>query len=152
DVPLEREADARARAAAHAIDRLVQPLGVDRHAVDREDRVSAPDAGALRRRIVDRRDHLALAALRGHLDADAGIAPGRAAAGLAVLRLAQDLGVGIEPRAHAADGTLEELGIVHRADVVLLAARHDLRKPPGLLPRQAAGIRLRAVRVTDRES
>src|SRR5690606_10690158 len=135
-LPGDGQADARAGTPAHALHRLLQALRIDWHAVHRQDRVPAPDAGTLRRRAVDRGDDLELAVAGRDLDADARVPAGGADADLAVLVFVQELGVRVQPRDHAADRAFEELGVVDRLDVVGLDPLHDLGEQPRLLPGQ----------------
>jgi len=130
--------------AAHQLDGLGQRHATGELVVDLDDQIAAPDAGARRRRVVDRRDHANRTLLGADLDAEAAeLALG---AGLQVLE-----GVGIEegrvrvePREHAADGLLDQLAVVHRLDVVGLDGAEDFGELADLLQRN------RAARIAER--
>ncbi len=109
--------DLGADLAAHLVDRVVEVEALHRDAVDRGDIVAGLQAGARGGRIVDRRNDLHQAVLHRHFDADAA----ERALGLD-LHVGERLGVHvagmrIEAGDHAVDRGVDELAVIHRADI-----------------------------------
>src|SRR3546814_5443991 len=100
--------------SAHLLHRLVERQAEDRLALDVRDVVAGFHAGAVGRRVVDRRDHLHEAVLHGDFDAEAAeLALGLDAhvpEGVGV----EIAGVRVERRQHALDGELDQLLITDR--------------------------------------
>ena len=112
------DGDRRVDRAAHQIDGLIERHALDRLAIDLADEIVGLDAGALGRRIVDRRDDLDEAVFHGDLDAE----PAEFAAGLHLHVL---VGFGIhvarmriERGQHAVDRRIDQLGVVDRLDII----------------------------------
>jgi hypothetical protein len=112
------QGDRRVDLAAHLVDRLVQREAEHLLAVDMGDQVVAQDAGALGRRVVDRRHHLDEAVFHGDLDAEA--AELAAGLDLHVLEalLVHVARMRIERRQHAVDRGFDQLGFLGALDIV----------------------------------
>ena len=115
---LHGEHDVGVGRAAHALDGLGQGEAQHRFVVEMGDQVAGLQTRAMRRRVVDRRDHLDEAVLHRDLDAE----PADLAAALD-LHFPEILGVQIarmrvERGQHAVDRGLDQLFVAHIGDVI----------------------------------
>ena len=104
--------------------------------VELDDQVAGLDAGARRRRIVDRRDDLDEPVFHADFDAEAAEFALRADLQLAECILVEIGRMRIEPREHAGDGFGDELLVVDRLDVVALDAAEHFGERAQLFDRQ----------------
>ena len=102
---------------AHAVDRLLEGEALDRGVVDLDDQVAGQQAGARRRRIVDRADDAHETAVLHHLQPEAAefLAPHRGLEFVELLGI-EIVRMRIERGEHAVDGRLGHLRLVGLVD------------------------------------
>src|SRR5271165_6588408 len=129
----DRQLDITPNQAAHFLDRLRKGHPLNRIAIEVGDQVARLQAGARRRGIVDRRDHLDEAVLHRHLDPE----PAELAAGLnlhivEVLRV-QIIRMRVERSQHAVDRRLDQSVVADFVDIFGAYALEDLAEQIELL-------------------
>ena len=122
------ERDLGVNGAAHLVDRLLEGEPEHLLAVEMGHQVSWLDAGALRGRVVDRRDHLDEAVLHRDLDTEAAELATRlnlnflVALGVVILRMR------VERADHALDGGIDQLRRAHLLNVFAADFFEDFAK------------------------
>src|SRR3990172_1906240 len=134
--PDNGEADGGLGLAAHAFYRIIEAHAFHRRVVDLDDGGAGLQAGAERRRILDRGDDLDEAVFHADLDPQAT----KFALG-ADLKLAERIGVQIgrmrvKVGEHAVDRAADELLVLHRLDVARLDGSEHLGKSAQLVHRE----------------
>ena len=108
---------ARARRAAHLVDRFVEVEAVKQFAVDVGDIVAGLDPGLVGGRVLGRGDNLDRAVLDGDRQADPAVIAVRGGLQLAVVAALHVGAVRVERGQHAVDGALDQGVVVDRVDV-----------------------------------
>ena len=143
----DREPDGALRLAAHALDGVVQVHALHRRVVELDDQVAGLQAGAERRGVLDRRDHLDETVLHADLDAEAAELALRADLQLLERFLVEVGRMRVEAGQHAVDRLGDELLVLDRLDVVRLDRAEDLGERTQLVHRQRE---LRGLALRDR--
>ena len=129
----DSESDLGVGGAPHLVDRLLEGEPEHRLVVEMGHQVARLDAGALRGRVVDRRDHLDEAVLHRHFDAEAAeLAPRLnlnffVALGVVVFR------VRVERSDHPLDGGVDQIGRAHLLDVIVANTLKDVAEQVELI-------------------
>src|SRR5208282_1506041 len=120
--PMKRQLDLAALGPAHPLDGLGQRHVLGEVVVDLDDLVAGLESGAIRRRVLDRRNYGERAILDGYFDSESA----EAAAGLdleVAVQVGRQVGaMRVERRQHAADGAVDQPFGRYRFNVVFL---HD---------------------------
>ena len=134
--------------SAQLIDRILQGHAIGRMAVDAQNDVAWLEAGARRRRVVDRRDDLGMALVARQLGADAGELAMAVGEHLAVFVLVHIVGMRIEPGEHALEAVLHQMIVIDRLDIARMDAIHHaaVKRQIGI-----AGCRHRRAAANERE-
>src|SRR5208282_3797819 len=121
-VAMKRQPDLAALGPAHPLDRLGERHVLGEVVVDLDDLVAGLESGAIRRRVLDRRNYGERAVLDGYFDSESAEAAARLDFEVAVQVGRQVGAMRVERRQHAADGAVDQLFGRYRFDVVFL---HD---------------------------
>ena len=144
--PHDGEPDGGLGLAAHALDRIVEGHAFHRRVVELDDQVAGLDAGAERRRVLDRRNHLDEAVFHADLDAEAAELALRADLQFLECLLVEIGRVRIEAGQHAVDRLGDELLVLDRLDIVALDRAEHLGKRAQFVHRQREARRSLALR------
>ena len=108
-LPLDGQAEPRARRPAHLVDRVVQAEALDRLAVDGGDQVAGHHARLRRGRAIDRAHHLQQPAVVGHFQADAAELALRSRSACPSIACSVHVGaVRVEARQHAVQRVVDQ--------------------------------------------